>query len=77
MPLVPLFVLSPNSFLLLWFVLMPFTYEVLNQFACCQLWAPASWPITLLMAGMILGLAIDWLKTSSSFSWKRANAKTT
>lgn len=76
MPLVPLFVLSPSSFLLLWFVLMPFTYEVLNQFACCQRWAPANWPITLLMAGMLLGLAIDWLKTPLSLIWKRTNAKT-
>jgi alpha-1,6-mannosyltransferase len=59
MPLVPLFALSPNIFMLLWFVLLPLSYEVLNQFACCNVWQPASWPITLLATGLVFGLLVD------------------
>jgi hypothetical protein len=76
MPLVPLFVLSPSVFLLLWLSLLPFTYEVLNQFASCQIWAPASWPITLLGLGMLCGLLLDWLIKPYFFSWNRAYVKT-
>ncbi len=59
MPLVPLFALSPNIFMLLWLVLLPMSYEVQNQFACCGIWEPASWPITLLGLGMLVGLVVD------------------
>jgi alpha-1,6-mannosyltransferase len=49
MPLVPLLALQPNRYLLGWTLLMPLTYEVLNQFRCCQLWVPALWPVILLV----------------------------
>ena len=48
MPLVPVLALQPNIYLLAWVILMPLTYEVIGQFLCCQIWAPAQWPITLL-----------------------------
>ncbi|NEQ69503.1 MAG: DUF2029 domain-containing protein [Symploca sp. SIO2D2] len=62
LPLAPLFALQPNAFLAAWFVLLPFTYEVLNQFACCDNWAPQQWPVTLLAIGLAAGFSIDrWL----------------
>ena len=48
MPLVPLVALQPNGYLLAWLILMPFTYQVLDQFLCCQVWQPAMWPVVLL-----------------------------
>lgn len=76
MPLVPLFALSPNIFLLLWFVLLPLTYEVQNQFACCATWEPANWPITLLSFGMLAGLVIDRIIATTSQTGIENNAKT-
>lgn len=66
MPLVPLFAVLPNAFLLLWLVLLPLSYEVQNEFACCGIWAPQSWPITVLGIGMLIGLVIDNVRTSSA-----------
>ncbi len=48
MPLVPLMALYPNRYLIMWTLLMPLTYEVINQFICCQVWQPAQWPIWLI-----------------------------
>ncbi len=48
LPLIPLFALKPNVYLLIWMLLMPFTYEVLGDFLCCQQWQPAHWPTVLL-----------------------------
>lgn len=59
LPLVPLFALRPNVFLASWMILLPVTYEVLNQFACCNNWAPQQWPVTLLALGLSTGLLID------------------
>jgi len=56
MPLIPLLALKPNIYLLLWVCVMPLTYEVLNQFSCCQIWMPAQWPVWLLSA--VFGLAL-------------------
>ncbi len=48
MPLIPLLALQPNIYLIIWSLLMPFTYEVLNAFLHSQQWRPAQWPIVLL-----------------------------
>ena len=66
LPLVPLVALSPNTFFLAWFILFPFFYEVLNQFSCCGVWAPAQWPIYVLTIGMVLGLVADRLNVFDS-----------
>jgi len=66
MPLVPLFALRPNIYLLTWLLLMPLTYEVLGDFLCCQLWLPADWPILLLgilYSLALLKLLLYWLKS--------------
>jgi len=59
LPLIPLLSLKPNMFLLFWIICLPFLYEVLGQFTCCQYWAPANWPVHLIGVGLILGLLID------------------
>ncbi|MCL1077736.1 DUF2029 domain-containing protein [Parashewanella spongiae] len=48
MPLIPLLALRPNIYLIIWTMLMPFTYEVLNAFLHNQQWQPAQWPVLLL-----------------------------
>lgn len=45
MPLIPLTALYPNRYLIVWMLLMPLTYEVINQFICCHVWQPAQWPV--------------------------------
>ncbi|MGB1297143.1 MAG: glycosyltransferase 87 family protein [Psychrobium sp.] len=47
MPLLPLLALAPNRYLILWTLLMPLTYEVLNGFLSERLWQPAAWPVWL------------------------------
>lgn len=59
MPLIPLFALKPSVFLAAWMTLLPLTYVVLNEFACCGVWQPPQWPLVLLGAGLVLGAVID------------------
>lgn len=54
MPLIPFIVLVPRAWLILWMLLMPFSYEVLNQFLCCGIWQPAQWPLMLIGGGVLL-----------------------
>jgi hypothetical protein len=61
LPLVVLFAIRPSFFMASWFVLLPITYEVLNQFACCNVWAPQQWPVYLLGLGLVIGFIIDRL----------------
>lgn len=56
MPLVPLIALQPHFYGLAWLVIMPLTYEVINQFHCCHIWAPAQWPLYLLASLYVLAL---------------------
>ncbi|KGJ93852.1 glycosyltransferase 87 family protein [Colwellia psychrerythraea] len=56
MPLVPLIALQPNFYGLAWLVIIPLTYEVMNQFHCCHIWAPAQWPLYLLASLYVLTL---------------------
>ncbi|MFC3120099.1 hypothetical protein [Agaribacter flavus] len=64
MVLVPLFALRPTFFLAAWFSLLPLSYLVLNQFACCHIWAPLEWTNYLLAVGLVLGLILDQLYLS-------------
>jgi hypothetical protein len=59
LPLAVLFAIRPSAFLAAWLILLPFSYEVLNQFACCQNWAPQQWPIYLIALGLLAGLTFD------------------
>jgi len=58
-PLMPLLALAPNATLLIWSSLVPLTYEVLNQFACCQHWQPANWPLVAIAVGTVLAMTWD------------------
>ncbi len=46
--LVPLIALRPHFYTLAWLAVLPLTYEVLNQFYCCQIWQPATWPMVVI-----------------------------
>ena len=59
LPLIVLIALKPNAFLLVWTLTIPLLYEVLSQFACCQHWAPADWPIHVIGVGWLLALLFD------------------
>lgn len=63
MPLMPLLALAPRLWLLVWVLLLPFSYEVLNQFVCCNQWQPAQWPLVLIGTGLcasILPISKRW-----------------
>lgn len=57
--LVPLAALAPSVTLLGWLTLSPLVYEVRDRFVSEGIWMPASWPLALIAAGWITGLAID------------------
>jgi len=59
LPLVVLMSIRPSVFVLIWSFTLPFIYEVLNQFACCGIWAAASWPIHMIGISLLLALAVD------------------
>lgn len=61
-PLIPLLVLSPQPFLLIWLALIPLTYEVLGGFVCCNEWNPAIWPIVMLAIGMMISVVMLVMK---------------
>lgn len=56
MTLVPLLALTASRFLLLWTLSLPLTYEVLGQFACCNHWQPATWPLWVVAVCMVIAL---------------------
>ena len=56
LPLLVLLALRPNLPLIVWSISMPFLYEVLSQFLCCQHWAPADWPVHLIGFSFILAV---------------------
>lgn len=51
--------IRPSAWLLSWILLAPLTYEVLNQFLCCNIWNPAAWPLVIiaLITGSVLLLS--------------------
>jgi len=55
MPLALLFALRPNLILALWLMALPVSYEVLNQYLCCNIWSPAGWAINLIGVSLIAG----------------------
>ena len=70
MPLAALLALKPNAALMIVLGVMPLTYEVLNQFICCQIWQPAQWPIVLLASAYLFALVslIYW-----GIKWANSN----
>lgn len=59
LPIVCLLALRPNLLIILWSLSIPLLYEVLGQFACCNVWAPATWPIHTIGIGLILAIFIS------------------
>ena len=59
MALVPLAALRPSVALIGWLTLSPLVYEVRDRFVSDGVWMPAIWPLMLIGAGWIAGLAID------------------
>ncbi|WP_258286057.1 hypothetical protein, partial [Escherichia coli] len=51
--------LAPSVTLLGWLALSPLVYEVRDRFVSEGIWMPASWPLALIAAGWITGLAND------------------
>ncbi len=68
MPLMVLTALQPNLIILSWITLAPLTYEVLDQFLCCNQWQPAVWPLWAMLTGVIVAALI---KISLFFSQRR------
>ena len=62
LPLVPLAALAPGAALLGWLSLSPLVYEVRDRFVSEGVWMPAVWPLAVIGAGWIIGLAIDLLR---------------
>jgi len=42
-----------------WLLVLPFTYEVLDQFDLASSWQPATWPLGLVVGAWLTGLTID------------------
>jgi hypothetical protein len=61
MPLAVLAALHPKPWLLAWILLAPLSYEVLNQFLCCSIWQPATWPLIVLSAAVISAMLLNTL----------------
>ncbi len=61
LPLAVLVALRPSAFIVTWMACLPFTYEALSQFHCCQQWLPASWPIHLIGIVLIVAAITDCL----------------
>lgn len=59
MPLVPLFALRPTWTLGSWFLLLPLSYLVLNEFALNGIWQPVGWVTQAIGIGLVAGFLID------------------
>lgn len=53
MPLAILAAFRPKPWLLTWILLAPLSYEVLNQFLCCAVWQPATWPLVIIAFSVV------------------------
>lgn len=62
MSLVPVVIMAPRVWLLMWMALLPTSYQVLSQWLCCQQWAPATWPLVLTIVGVVGGVFFKPLK---------------
>ena len=60
--LVPLAALTPSVTLLGWLTLSPLVYEVRDRFVSEGIWMPATWPLMVIGAGWMTGLAIDAMR---------------
>ncbi|MFT5084920.1 MAG: alpha-1,6-mannosyltransferase [Lentisphaeria bacterium] len=61
-PLIPLIALSPRPLFVVWLGTLPFTYQVLGQFICCDQWRPSTWPLVLISLGMLASLIYSQYK---------------
>ncbi len=59
LPIICLLALRPNLLIILWSLSIPLLYEVLGQFACCNVWAPATWPIHTIGISLMLAIFIS------------------
>lgn len=59
LPLLPLVARRPSVTALLWLTALPFTYEVIDAFDASGSWRPASWPLWLLGAALVMGALFD------------------
>lgn len=64
MPLAVIFALRPNLIVAVWMVALPISYEVLNQFLCCGVWAPAGWVTNLIGWVVITALIVTFVQRS-------------
>ncbi len=58
-PLVPAVAMAPSAFALAWVTTIPLTNEVLDRWQTTGLWQPASWPLWMIAASWLGGIAID------------------
>lgn len=56
LPLIPLLAIQPSGWLFVWVITAPLTYEVLNDFLCCNQWQPQVWPLITISA--LIGVAL-------------------
>lgn len=57
--LVPLAASAPSATLLIWLTASPLIYEVRDRFVSEGVWMPALWPLAMIGAGWVIGIAID------------------
>jgi len=58
--------LRPSVFMLTWTISLPLIYEVLNDYICCQHWAPADWPVHAIGLSLILAAVADLMLNKSN-----------
>ena len=63
LPLMALLALRPNLLVIAWSLSIPLLYEVLGQFACCDNWAPADWPIHIIGLSLIVAAITPFIAT--------------
>ena len=61
MVFIPLLALRPNATLLIALCLAPLSYSVLDDWFAKGVWQPQSWPSTVLLIGILIGLAIEFM----------------
>lgn len=59
LPLVPVLAVVRSYALIVWFALLPLTYEILDRFDLDASWEPAAWPLVMVALGWVVGLALD------------------
>lgn len=65
-PIMALLALRPNLLMISWSLSIPLLYQVLGQFICCGVWAPANWPVHIIGLSVLVSLMIMF---ASSRPW--------